>query len=116
MTTAQTTRRWVLGLAAVASFMVALDTLVVSTALSTIRQDLGASIEQLEWTVNAYKLRFPLLLVKAAAAGCALAPDVGALIVARAVQGAGAAFVLPLSLTLVGAAYPPERRGAAMGA
>jgi EmrB/QacA subfamily drug resistance transporter len=138
MTRADTTRRWVLGLAAVASFMVALDTLVVSTALSTIRQDLGASVEQLEWTVNAYNLSFAVLLMTASALGdrfgrrrlfaaglalfavasaaCALAPGVGTLIAARAVQGAGAALVLPLSLTLVGAAYPPERRGAAMGA
>src|SRR3954463_3295911 len=132
------TRRWVLGLAAVASFMVALDTLVVSTALTTIRLDLGASVEQLEWTVNAYNLSFAVLLMTASALGdrfgrrrglafglavfslasaaCALAPNVGTLIAARAVQGAGAAFVMPLGLALVGAAFPPERRGAAMGA
>src|SRR5918998_576684 len=70
-------RSWVLALAAVASFMVALF------ALSS--------------------------------AACALAPSAGALIVARAVQGVGAAFVLPLALTLVGAAFPPEKRGSAMG-
>jgi len=58
MTNKTNGRRWVLGLAAVASFMVALDTLVVSTALTTIRVDLGANIEQLEWTVNAYNLSF----------------------------------------------------------
>src|ERR671916_2820166 len=135
--TARTSRRWVLGLAAVASFMVALDTLVVSTALTTIRLDLGASIEELEWTVNAYNLSFAVLLMTAAALGdrlgrrrlfaaglalftlasaaCALAPDAGWLVAARAVQGAGAAFVMPLALTLVGAAYPPERRGGAIG-
>ncbi len=140
MTTQATrsSRRWVLGLAAVASFMVALDTLVVSTALTTIRLDLGATVEQLEWTVNAYNLSFAVLLMTAAALGdrfgrrrgfalglavfslasaaCALAPNVGTLIAARAVQGAGAAFVMPLGLALVGAAFPPERRGAAMGA
>jgi EmrB/QacA subfamily drug resistance transporter len=140
MTSPASTRtlRWVLGLASVASFMVALDTLVVSTALTTIRQDLGASVEELEWTVNAYNLTFAVLLLPAAALGdrlgrrrvfaaglagfslasaaCALAPGVGALIAARAVQGAGAAFVMPLALALVGAAFPPERRGAAMGA
>jgi EmrB/QacA subfamily drug resistance transporter len=138
MTHAHASRRWVLGLAAVASFMVALDTLVVSTALTTIRHDLGASVEQLEWTVNAYNLSFAVLLMTASALGdrfgrrrgfafglvlfslasaaCALAPSVGWLIVARAVQGAGAAFVMPLGLALVGAAFPPERRGAAMGA
>lgn len=132
------TLRWVLGLASVASFMVALDTLVVSTALTTIRADLGASVEDLEWTVNAYNLTFAVLLLVASALGdrygrrrlfaaglaafslasaaCALAPDIGTLIAARAVQGAGAAFVMPLAVALVGAAFPPERRGAAMGA
>jgi EmrB/QacA subfamily drug resistance transporter len=130
-------RSWVLALAAVASFMVALDTLVVSTALTTIRADLGASVEELEWTVNAYNLSFAVLLMTAsslgdrfgrrrlfaaglalfalASAACALAPSAAALIVARAVQGVGAAFVMPLALTLVGAAFPPERRGSAMG-
>jgi EmrB/QacA subfamily drug resistance transporter len=138
MTITSASRRWVLGLAAVASFMVALDTLVVSTALTTIRLDLGASVEELEWTVNAYNLSFAVLLMTASALGdrfgrrrlfaaglalfavssaaCALAPDVSSLIGARTVQGAGAAFVMPLALALVGAAFPPERRGAAMGA
>src|SRR5689334_20134382 len=133
-----TQRNWVLALAAVASFMVALDTLVVATALTTIRADLGASVEELEWTVNAYNLTFAVLLMTAsslgdrfgrrrlfaaglalfalASAACALAPSAGALIVARGVQGVGAAFVMPLALTLVGAAFPPERRGSAMGA
>ena len=138
MTTSPTSRRWVLGLAAVASFMVALDTLVVSTALTTIRADLGASIEQLEWTVNSYNLSLAVLLMTASALGdrlgrrrlfaaglalfalasaaCALAPSVGWLIAARAVQGAGAAFVMPLALALVGTAFAPERRGSAIGA
>jgi len=129
--------RWLLGLTGVASFMVALDTLVVATALSTIRLDLGASIAELEWTVNAYNLSFAVLLMSAAALGdrfgrrrlfaaglglfaaasaaCALAPDAGALIAARVVQGVGAAFVAPLALALAGAAFPPERRGAAIG-
>jgi EmrB/QacA subfamily drug resistance transporter len=137
MTLTDTARRWVLGLAVVGSCMVALDTLVVSTALTTIRHDLGATVGQLEWTVNAYNLTFAVLLMTAstlgdrfgrrrlfagglllfafASAACALAPSVGFLIVARAVQGAGAAFVLPLALALVGAAFPPERRGSAMG-
>src|SRR5215212_4890445 len=137
MTDAYRTRRWVLGLAAVASFMVALDTLVVSTALTTIRADLGASVEELEWTVNAYNLSFAVLLMTAAALGdrlgrrrvfaagiglfalasaaCALAPSVGALIAARAVQGAGAATVTTLALALVGAAFAPAGRGSALG-
>jgi EmrB/QacA subfamily drug resistance transporter len=128
---------WTLVLGSVASFMVALDTLVVSTSLTTIRQDLGASIEQLEWTVNAYNLSFGVLLMTAAALGdrlgrrrmfaaglglfsvasaaCALAPEVGWLIAARAVQGVGAALVLTLALALVSAAFPPERRGTALG-
>jgi EmrB/QacA subfamily drug resistance transporter len=127
----------VLALTAVASFMVALDTLVVTTALSTIRADLHASIEQLEWTVNAYNLSFAVLLLTAAAVGdrlgrrrvfatglalftgasvaSALAPSIGVLIAARAFQGAGASMVMPLTLAIVSAAYPPERRGAAIG-
>ena len=126
-----------LALASVASFMAALDTLVVTTALTTIRIDLGASIDQLEWTVNAYNLSFAVLLMTAAALGdrygrrsmfaagvglfalasaaCALAPTVGWLIAARAVQGVGAALVTTLALALVGTAFPPDRRGRALG-
>ncbi len=132
-----TTRTRVLLLASLASFMTALDTLVVTTALTTIRLDLGASVEQLEWTVNAYNLSFAVLLMTAAALGdrlgrrrmfaagilffalasaaCALAPSAGWLIAARALQGAGAALVTTLGLALVGAAFPPERRGGALG-
>ena len=130
-------QRWALALASVASFMVVLDLLVVATALSTIRRDLGASIGQLEWTVNAYTLAFAVLLMTAAAVGdrfgrrrvfaiglgvfaagsaaCALAPGAGALIAARTVQGIGAAMVMPLALALLNAAVPPQRRGWAMG-
>ena len=129
--------RWVLALTSVASLMVALDTLVVSTALTTIRLDLGASIEQLEWTVNAYNLTLAVFLLPSAALGdrfgrrrmfaaglalfvvtsaaCALAPDVNWLIAARAVQGAGAALVISLALAIVSAAFEPERRGTAIG-
>jgi EmrB/QacA subfamily drug resistance transporter len=117
--------------------MAALDTLVVSTALSTIRLDLDASLEQLEWTVNSYNLSFAVLLVTGAALGdrfgrrnlfavglglfavasaaSALAPNVGWLIAARAVQGAGSALIIPLGLALLSAAFPPEKRGAAIG-
>lgn len=130
-------RAWVVVLAGVASMMAALDTVVVSTALSTIRVQLHASVGQLEWTVNAYNLSFAVLLMTAAALGdrfgrrrmfvvglgvfsaasaaSALSPDVGVLIAARAVQGAGAAFILPLALALLTAAFPPERRGTAIG-
>src|SRR5256886_12209692 len=126
--------RWVVILTGIGSLMAALDTLVVSTALSRIRLDLGASVEQLEWTVNAYNLSFAVLLITGAALGdrygrrklyaiglglfaaasaaCALAPDVGTLIAARAVQGAGAAPLVPPGLALLRAAVPPERRGA----
>ncbi|GAA1581697.1 DHA2 family efflux MFS transporter permease subunit [Kribbella karoonensis] len=129
--------RWVLGLTSLGSFMVALDTLVVAAALTTIRADLGASAEQLEWTVNSYALSFAMLLMTAAAIGdrlgrrrtyaaglalftaasvaCALATSLPFLIVARTVQGAGAAFVMPLAMSLLGAAFPPERRGRAIG-
>ncbi|HEX4093767.1 MAG TPA: MFS transporter [Trebonia sp.] len=128
---------WALALASVASFMVVLDMLVVSTALNTIRRDLAASIAQLEWTVNAYTLTFAVLLMTASAigdrfgrrrvfaaglalftvasAGCALAPGAGSLIAARAVQGAGAAMVMPLALAVLNAAVPAHRRGWAMG-
>lgn len=130
-------QRWVLALTSIASLMVALDQLVVATALSTIRQDLDASIEALEWTVNAYSLSFAVLLMTATALGdrwgrrrmfavgfglfavasaaCALAPGIGWLIAARAVQGAGGAFVMPLAMALLSAAFPAERRGRALG-
>src|SRR5881398_3188131 len=100
--------RWVVALTGIGSLMAALDTLVVSTALSTIRLDLGASVEQLEWTVNAYNLSFAVLLMTgaalgdrygrrnlyavgvalftAASVGSALAPDVSWLIAFRALQ------------------------------
>jgi EmrB/QacA subfamily drug resistance transporter len=129
--------KWVLALTGIGSLMTALDTLVVSTSLSTIRLDLGAGVEELEWTVNAYNLSFAVLLLTAAALGdrfgrrrlyalglglfvaasaaCALAPDAGWLIGARAVQGVGAALVATLALALLSAAFPPERRGAAIG-
>jgi EmrB/QacA subfamily drug resistance transporter len=131
------TTRWVLALTGVGSLMAALDTLVVSTALSTIRLHLHASVGQLEWTVNAYNLSFAVLLITAAALGdrfgrrslyatglglfaaasaaCALAPDVGWLIAARTVQGAGAALIMPLGLALLSEAFPAEKRGAAIG-
>ncbi|MGH9208238.1 MAG: DHA2 family efflux MFS transporter permease subunit [Acidimicrobiales bacterium] len=131
------TTTWTLVVTSVAAFMVSLDNLVVTIALPTIRTHLHASLESLEWTVNAYTLTFAVLLLTGATLGerfgrrrvfvagmalftissaaAALAPSIGALVAARAVQGAGAAIVLPLTLTLLSAAVPPERRGAALG-
>ncbi len=130
-------RRWALALTSVAFFMTALDALVVVTALPAIHAGLGGSVATLEWTVNAYTLPFAagiitaaalgdkfgrrrmyvtgLLLFTIASAACALAPTAGILITARAVQGLGAALVTPLSLTLLAAVFPPERRGSIIG-
>jgi EmrB/QacA subfamily drug resistance transporter len=130
-------QRWVLALASLASFVVILDMLVVATALTAIRRHLGASLGDLEWTVNAYTLSFAVLLMTAAALGdrfgrrrvfvaglavfaissaaCALAPNAAGLISARAVQGAGAAAIMPMALGLLNGAFPPARRGWAIG-
>ncbi len=135
--TTRTATAWVVVLTAIGSFMGALDTLVVSTAIPTIRVDLGASVSQLEWTVNAYNLSFAVMLVTAAALGdrlgrrrlyavglvgfavasvaSALSPNVGWLIASRAVQGVAAAFMMSLGLALLSAAFPAERRGTAIG-
>src|SRR5207302_8432508 len=124
-------------LTSLAACMISLDSQVVATALSTIRLHLGASIEELEWTVNAYTLSFAVLLMTGAALGdrfgrrrmfvaglalfvaasaaCALAPNIVWLIVARAVQGVGAALVMPVAMALLGAAFPKEQRAKALG-
>jgi EmrB/QacA subfamily drug resistance transporter len=129
---------WTFAVTSIALFMVVLDNLVVSTAIPVIRVDLGASLEQLEWTVNAYTLTFAVLLLTGAALGdrfgrrrlflvglgtftaasaaAALAPSIDALIAARAVQGVGGAIVTPLTLTILSDAFPAERRGLAIGA
>ena len=129
---------WTFAVTSIALFMVVLDNLVVSTALPVIRVDLGASLEQLEWTVNAYTLTFAVFLLTGAALGdrfgrkrmfmlgvglftaasaaAALAPSADWLIAARAVQGIGAAIVTPLTLTILSAAVSRERRGVALGA
>jgi EmrB/QacA subfamily drug resistance transporter len=130
-------KNWTLGIVSLALFMVVLDNLVVTVALPSIRRDLGASIQALEWTVNAYVLAYAVLLMTgaalgdrlgrrrmfviglgvftAASAGAALAPTAGMLVAARAVQGAGAALVTPLTLTLLAEAFPAKGRGAALG-
>ncbi|MFE1416041.1 MFS transporter [Streptomyces sp. NPDC058746] len=128
---------WALVITGVASFMAALDNLVVTTALPAIREDLGGKLEDLEWTVNAYTLTFAVLLLfgsalgdrfgrrklfiagltvfTGASAAAALSPGIDALIAARAVQGVGAAIMMPLTLTLLTAAVPAARRGMALG-
>jgi EmrB/QacA subfamily drug resistance transporter len=122
---------------AIPMFMATLDNLVVTSALPVMRTELNASLETLQWVVNAYTLAFATLLLTAAALGdrigrrrvfiggivlftaasaaCALATDATSLIIARALQGAGAAAVMPLSLTLLAAAVPPTRRALAIG-
>jgi EmrB/QacA subfamily drug resistance transporter len=129
---------WTFAITSVALFMTTLDNLVVTTALPVIHRDLHASLSGLEWTVNAYTLTFAVFLITGAALGdrfgrrrmlviglaiftagsaaAALAPSIEALIVARAVQGFGGAIVLPLTLTILSAAVPAEKRGLALGA
>src|ERR687888_323649 len=129
---------WTFVITSVALFMTTLDNLVVTTALPVIRRDLNAGLSGLEWTVNAYTLTFAVLLITGAALGdrfgrrrlfviglsiftlasaaAALAPSIEVLIAARAVQGLGGAIVTPLTLTILSAAVPPERRGLALGA
>ena len=119
---------WTLALASVGAFMTSMDVVVVATALPTLRTHLGASLSDLEWTVNAYNLAFAALMLTGAALGdrfgrrrmyvaglavftaasiaCALSTAVGPLIGARIVEGIGAAVVLPLTLTLISEAFP----------
>ena len=129
---------WTFVVTSAALFMASLDNLVVTTALPSIREHLHASLAGLQWTVNAYTLTFAVLLLTGASLGerfgrrrlfviglglftagsaaAALAPGIGWLIAARAVQGVGAAILIPLTLTLLSAAVSPERRGVALGA
>src|SRR6478735_4777520 len=129
---------WTFVITSIALVMVTLDNLVVTTAIPVIRNDLHASLESLEWTVNAYTLTFAVLLLTGAALGdrfgrrrmfviglaiftgasafAALAPSIEVLNAARALQGVGGAIVTPLTLTILSAAVPAERRGLALGA
>src|SRR5919199_329379 len=124
---------WALAITSTAVFMVTLDNLVVTTAIPVLREDLHASLSGLQWTVNAYTLTFAVLLLTGAALGdrfgrrrllaigiaiftvasaaAALAPSILALDVARAAQGLGGAIVMPLTLTILSASVPAERRG-----
>ena len=134
---AKSSLAWTLAIVSIGLFMTTLDNLVVTTALPSIRRSLGASIQSLEWTVNAYTLTFAVLLLTGAALGdrfgrrrmfaigltlftaasaaAALSTSTDGLIAARALQGFGAAIVLPLTLTLLSEAVAPERRGLALG-
>ncbi len=130
---------WTFLITAMAVFMVALDNLVVTTALPVIRADFDATLAELEWMVNAYTLTFAVLLLTGAAlgdrfgrkrmfiigmaiftagsaAGRAAPSTSTELILARAIQGVGGAIVTPLSLTILSAAVSPERRAVALGA
>jgi EmrB/QacA subfamily drug resistance transporter len=128
---------WTLALTSIAFFMVALDAMVVTTALPAMHQEIGGSVSTLQWVVNAYLLAFAagiitaaglgdrfgrrrvyivgLVVFAAASVACAIAPNPAVLTAARAVQGIGAAIITPLSLTLLTAAFPAERRGAVIG-
>ena len=137
MTIPRSRAGWTVALTSVAFFMVALDSLVVTTALPAIHREIGGNLPTLEWTVNAYLLAFAAGIITAAGLGdrlgrrlvytvglslfglgsaaCALAPTAEILIAARAIQGIAAAIVTPLSLTILTAAFPAERRGAVVG-
>jgi EmrB/QacA subfamily drug resistance transporter len=129
---------WTLAITSVAFFIISLGGLVVTTALPAIHRDFGANLATLGWIgVNAYGLAFAVGITTAAALGdrlgrvrifgaglgvftaastaCAMAPSVGILIAGRAVEGIGAAILLPLSLTILTGAFPPERRGTVVG-
>jgi EmrB/QacA subfamily drug resistance transporter len=130
-------KNWTLGIVALASFMMALDALIVTTAFATIRQDFNASVETLQWAVNAYNLSFAVLLLTGAAlgdrfgrrrlfvagialftlasAGCALSGSAGWLIAARFAQGTGAALVMPLGMAILSSAFGKEERARALG-
>src|SRR6058998_670201 len=128
---------WTLVAVAFGLFMIMLDNTVVNVALPSIREDLGISISELEWVVNAYALTFGVLLLSggkladlfgrrrmfifglviftAASLWCGLAGDAGSLIAARTVQGVGAALMNPATLSIITATFPPRQRGTAIG-
>ena len=130
-------RIWTLTLTSTAFFMVALDSLVVVTALPAIHRELAGPFATLEWTVNAFALTYAAGIITAASLGdrlgrrrifviglavftlasigCATAPNAVTLVAARAVQGVGAAMIMPLSLTILTSAFPLERRGVIVG-
>ena len=130
-------RWWTLAAMCFALFMIMLDNTVVNVALPSIQKDLGASLSSLEWTVNAYTLTFAVLLVTGgrlgdilgrrkmflfgvvvfavSSAAIGLAPDQAWLVAGRAVQGVGAAFMMPATLSIITVTFPAEERGKAIG-
>lgn len=130
-------RNWVLGVTALASFMMALDAMIITTAFAAIRTEFGSPVETLQWTVNAFNLTFAVLLLTGAALGdrfgrrrmfaagialfvvasaaCALASNATALIAARALQGSGAALVMPLAMAILSGTFGREERARALG-
>ena len=135
--TAENRKWWTLAAVSFGLFMIMLDNTVVNVALPSIREDLGISISELEWVVNAYALTFGVLLLSggkladlfgrrrifiaglviftAASLWCGLAGDAGSLIAARTVQGVGAALMNPATLSIITATFPPRQRGTAIG-
>ena len=130
-------RWWTLAAMCFALFMIMLDNTVVNVALPSIQEDLGATLSALEWTVNVYTLTFAVLLVTGgrlgdilgrrrmflfgvvvfalSSAAIGLAPDQGWLVAGRAIQGVGAAFMMPATLSIITVTFPPEERGKAIG-
>jgi EmrB/QacA subfamily drug resistance transporter len=130
-------RWWTLGAMCFALFMIMLDNTAVNVALPSIQEDFDASLSALEWTVNAYTLTFAVLLITGGRLGdifgrrrmflfgvvvfalssatIGFAPSDGWLVASRAVQGIGAAFMMPATLSIISNAFPPEERGKAIG-
>jgi EmrB/QacA subfamily drug resistance transporter len=130
-------RWWTLAAMCFALFMIMLDNTVVNVALPSIQDDLGASLSGLEWTINAYTLTFAVLLVTGgrlgdilgrrrmflfgvvvfalSSAAIGLSPGQGWLVGGRAIQGIGAAFMMPATLSIITVTFPAEERGKAIG-
>ena len=130
-------RRWVLVATILASVIAYIDESVVNVALPVISKDLATSVAVIQWVINAYTLCLAAFLLVGGAAGdqlgrrrvfvigiaifaiasvwCALSPNVTQLIIARAIQGIGAALLIPCSLAIIGASFPEAERGIAIG-
>jgi EmrB/QacA subfamily drug resistance transporter len=137
LVTEENSRWWTLGAMCFALFMVMLDNTVVNVSLPSIQRDLHASLSALEWTVNAYTLTFAVLMVTGgrlgdifgrrtfflfgvvvfglSSAAIGFAPNDTMLVAFRAIQGIGAAFMMPATLSIITQAFPPHQRGTAIG-